>query len=129
MKHLNQWQGLGNLGDEPEMRYTPTGKPVTTFSMATSRKWKDDAGELKEETTWHRIVTWNGLAETCNTSLCKGSLVLVQGRIHNRSWEDDTGVKHYASEIIADQVVFLGKSKAAQDEGTGEPAEASSPTP
>lgn len=117
MKGLNQVQLMGNLGGEPEMRFTPAGKPVTTFSMATSRKWKDDSGELKEETTWHRIVTWNNLAESCNQSLNKGSLVFVQGRISNRNWEDDTGVKHYSSEVVASQVIFLGLKKTE-----GEPA-------
>lgn len=111
MKGLNQWQGIGNLGNEPEMRYTAVGKAVTTFSMATSRKYKGENDQLVEETTWHKIVTWDKLAESCNKSLSKGAPVYVQGRINNRSWEDDTGVKHYSSEIVASSVIFLGKPK------------------
>ena len=109
MKGLNQWQGIGNLGADPEMRYTPAGKAVASFSMATSRKYKGQNGELVEETQWHKIIAWENLAESCNKSLNKGAPVFVQGRINNRQWEDDTGVKHYASEIIASQVIFLGK--------------------
>ncbi|MDD5486847.1 MAG: single-stranded DNA-binding protein [Dehalococcoidales bacterium] len=115
MKGLNQVQLIGNLGGDPEMRFTPAGKAVTTFSMATSRKYKGQDGQLVEETTWHKIVCWDSLAESCNKSLSKGDPVFTQGRINNRQWEDDTGQKHYASEIIAGQVIFLGKPKIGRD--------------
>lgn len=111
MKGLNQVQLIGNLGADPEMRYTPAGKAVATFSMATSRKYNGQDGNLVEETTWHKVVTWEKVAESCNKALTKGDPVFCQGRINNRSWEDDTGQKHYASEIVANQVIFLGKPK------------------
>jgi len=115
VKGLNQVNLIGNLGTDPEMRFTATGKPVTSFSMATSRKYKNDEGALVEDTTWHKIITWDRLAEICNKSLNKGEPVYVQGRIQNRSWEDDTGKKHYSFEIVARDVIFLGKPK--QDKG------------
>lgn len=113
MKGLNQVQLIGNLGADPEMRFTPSAKAVTAFSMATSRKYKGQNDELVEETTWHKVITWEKLAESCNKSLAKGDPVFVQGRISNRSWEDDTGQKHYSSEIVANQVIFLGKPKTS----------------
>lgn len=112
MKGLNQVQLIGNLGSDPEMRYTPGGKAITTFSMATSRKFKDEEGNLVADTTWHKIVAWEKLAENINQSLNKGDPVYIQGRIANRSWEDDTGQKHYSTEIIAGDVIFLAKPKA-----------------
>jgi single-strand DNA-binding protein len=116
MKGLNQVQLIGNLGNEPEMRFTPTGKAVTSFSLATSRKYKGENGDLVEETTWHNIVTWEKLAETCNKSLHKGAPVYVGGRINNRSWLDDAGDKHYRTEIIGNQVIFLAKPQNGQPE-------------
>jgi len=112
---------MGNLGDAPEMRFTPSGKAVATFSMATSRKYKAENGELVEDTTWHRIVTWEKLAESCNKCLNKGSSVFVQGRISNRSWEDAHGAKHYASEIVAEEVIFLDKKVAEKVGAVQEP--------
>lgn len=109
MKGLNQVNLIGNLGGDPEMKYAPAGKAVTSFSLATSRKYKGDNGQLIEETTWHNIITWEKLAESCNKSLGKGDPVYVMGRINNKSWEDDTGKKHYKSEIVASNVIFLGK--------------------
>jgi single-strand DNA-binding protein len=130
MRGLNQVHLIGNIGEAPEMRFTPVGKAVTTFSMATSRKYKADTGELVEDTTWHRIVTWEKLAESCNQSLDKGSPVFVHGRINNRSWEDKQGVKHYTSEIVADTVIFLAKKPGEKVELELAPvpeAEAASP--
>ena len=123
MKGLNQVQLIGNLGGDPEMRFTPDAKSVTTFSLATTRKYKEISGDIKEDTTWHRVVTWQKLAETCNQHLNKGSLVFIQGRINNRTWEDDAGVKHYASEIVANHVIFLEKKPvhAEEDELNLEP--------
>lgn len=117
MRGLNQVTLIGNLGRAPEMRYTPDGKPVTTFSLAIGRKWKDEKGELKEETTWLRVVCWNGLAESCNESLDKGSPVFVQGRLATRSWQDKEGIKRTSYEIIASTVTFLG----AKGEPVAEP--------
>lgn len=109
MKGLNQVQLIGNLGNDPEMRFTPAGKPVTSFSLATSRKYAGQDGQLVEDTCWHRIVCWDKTAELCNKSIHKGSPVFVQGRISNRQWEDQAGEKHYSSEVVANQVIFLEK--------------------
>lgn len=116
MKGLNQVNLIGNLGANPEMRYTPNGKAVATFSMATSRKYKGDNGELVEETTWHKIVCWEQLAETVNKSLAKGDPIYCQGRISNRKWQDDTGKDHSISEIIASNIIFLGKPRKNEPE-------------
>lgn len=114
MKGLNEVRLIGNLGGDPEMKFTPNGKAVVTFGMATSRKYKGpDNGDLVEETTWHRITVWDSLAEACNKSLHKGDPVYVGGRVRNSSWEDDLGVKHYSSDVVATNVIFLGKPKAA----------------
>lgn len=107
MKGLNLVHLVGNLGGDPEMKFTPAGTPVTTFSMATSRKYLNDQGDLVEETTWHRVITWKKLAELCNKALCKGDPVYIQGRIANRQWEDTEGNKHSRTEIIASEVIFL----------------------
>ena len=82
---------IGNLGKDPEMKYTPQGKPVATFSLAVSRSWKGNDGEWKDETEWFRIVAWDKLAETCNEYLRKGSKVYVEGRLQTRKWEGQDG--------------------------------------
>lgn len=127
MKGLNKVMLIGNLGADPEMRFAPGGKAVTSFSLATSRKFKGDNDALQEETTWHRIVTWEKLAEACNQSLHKGSPVFVEGRISNRTWEDDAGVKRYTSEVIASQVIYLAKPDLKN--GLAEAAEAAGAVP
>jgi len=110
---LNRIEIIGNVGKEPEMRFTPSGKPVTSFSVACNSKF----GE-KETTEWFNIVAWNKLAETCNQYLQKGQQVFVEGRLQTRTWEDNDGVKHYKTEVIANRVLFLGKRK--EDETTKE---------
>jgi len=122
MKGLNEVKLIGNLGSEPEMRFTPNGVAVTSFTMATSRKFKNDAGELVENTQWHNIICWNQLAENCNKSLDKGSAVFVSGSISYRQWEGQDGQKHYKTEIIAGDVIFLDKPKSVA------PAPAAHPT-
>lgn len=98
---------VGRLGRDPEMRYTPQGTAVTSFPVATDRSWKDEGGADHKETTWHSIVTWSKLAEVCNDHLTKGRLVYIEGRIHNRDWEDEHQIKHYRTEVIAEEVKFL----------------------
>ncbi|MFQ6058212.1 MAG: single-stranded DNA-binding protein [Anaerolineae bacterium] len=98
----------GYLGADPEMRYTPSGTPVTNFRVATNRRWTNAEGKLQEETTWFRVVTWGKLAETCNQYLTKGRPVLVQGEIQTRSWEDQEGQTRYTWELRARTVRFLG---------------------
>jgi len=102
MAGVNKAIVVGNLGRDPEMRYTPAGVPVATFSVATSEEWKDkDTGSKQERTEWHRIVAWRGLAEICGKYLRKGSQVYIEGKIQTRSWEDREGVKRYTTEIVA----------------------------
>lgn len=115
MAGVNKCIFVGNLGKDPEMRFTPSGSPVTSFSVAVNRKWNTQEGETKEETEWVNVVTWNKQAETCNQFLAKGALVYVEGRLHTRRWDDQQGVTHYRTELIANQVVFLGGKKAEQE--------------
>ena len=105
---LNKVMIIGNLGADPEMRYTANGSAVTTFNVATSRRFTDSSGERREETEWFRVVTWNRLAETCAQYLVKGRQVYVEGRLQTRSWEGQDGQKRYTTELIAEDVRFLG---------------------
>lgn len=100
---------VGYLGADPEVKYTPSGKPVANMSVATSESWKDDRGAKQERTEWHRIVVWGDQAEACGKYLAKGRLVAVQGKLQTRSWEKD-GQKRYTTEIRADRVTFLGSA-------------------
>ena len=104
---LNKVMIIGNLGRDPEMRYTPSGKPVTSFSMATSRSWVTAEGERREVTEWFNVVAWRDLAEICNKYLRKGSKVYIEGRLQTRSWEGQNGQKHYRTEIVADEMILL----------------------
>lgn len=106
---LNKCMVIGNLGADPEMRYTANGSAVTTFRIATSRSYSGADGQKKEETEWFSIVTWNRLAEICAQYLVKGKTVYVEGRLQTRSWDDQaTGTKRYRTELIAEEVKFLG---------------------
>jgi single-strand DNA-binding protein len=105
---LNKAMVIGHLGADPEMRYTANGNAVTTFNVATSRVFNGPDGERREETEWFRVVTWNRLAETCSQYLSKGRLVYVEGRMQTRSWEGQDGQKRYTTELIAQEVKFLG---------------------
>ncbi len=104
---LNKVQLIGRLGRDPEMRYTPSGRPVTTFSVGTTRKWNTSEGERKTETEWFNVVTWSNLAEICNQYLKKGGLVYIEGRLQNRQWDDAEGIKHFATEIVANEMIML----------------------
>jgi single-strand DNA-binding protein len=106
---LNKVMIIGNLGRDPEMRYTPSGKPVTSFSMASSRSWVSPDGERREETEWFNIVAWGNLAEICNQHLSKGQQVYIEGRLQTRSWEDDNGQRHFRTEVVANEMIILGK--------------------
>lgn len=123
---LNRAMVLGNLTRDPEGRTTPSGQNVTSFSVATSRRWKDQqTGEMREAAEFHSIVAWGRLAQTVTSYCHKGSKVYVEGRIQTRSWEDPSGQKKYRTEIIADNVILLDPkgSKASNEE----PAEAEAP--
>lgn len=122
---LNKVMLIGNLGRDPEMRYTPSGRPVTTFSMATNRSWKTSDGERRTETEWFNIVAWGSLAEICNQYLKKGNQVYIEGRLQSRSWEDDDNVKHQTTEVVAKEMVMLGdrrKENSDADDDTHEVA-------
>ncbi len=106
---LNKIMIIGNLGKEPEMRFTPSGNPVTSFSVATNRVYNTQDGERKEETEWFTVVTWNRLAENCNQFLTKGQQVYVEGRLRTRTWEGQDGQKRTSVEIVASNVIFLSK--------------------
>jgi single-strand DNA-binding protein len=110
---LNKVMIIGNLGSEPEMRFTPNGNPVTSFRVATNRVYNTSEGERREETEWFTVITWGRLAEQCNQFLGKGRLVYAEGRLRTRTWEGQDGQKHYRTEVIANRVTFLDRQAAA----------------
>ncbi len=115
---LNKVMIIGNLGRDPEMRYTPSGKPVTSFSLACSRSWISSDGERREETEWFNVVAWGNLAEICNQHLSKGQQVYVEGRLQTRSWEDNNGQRHFRTEVVANEMIILG-NRAGYDANSG----------
>lgn len=108
---LNKVQIIGHLGKEPEMRYTPSGKPVTTFTMAVSRSWNTTDGERHNETEWFNIVAWGKTAEICKQYLTKGQQVYIEGRLQTRRWEDKEGGKHTSVEVVANEMMMLGEKR------------------
>ncbi|HUI08773.1 MAG TPA: single-stranded DNA-binding protein [Bacteroidota bacterium] len=119
-KSLNKVMLIGNLGKDPELRFTSSGVPVATFTIATNESWKDQEGNMQERTEWHNIVAWRKLAEICGEWLKKGKKVYIEGRIQTRSYDDkNTGAKKYITEIVADNMIMLDGKSAA-----GAPAEA-----
>ncbi|MBI5471771.1 MAG: single-stranded DNA-binding protein [Ignavibacteriae bacterium] len=134
-KGLNKVMLIGNLGKDPELRYTSSGVAVATFSMATTESWKDQDGNQQEKTEWHNIVAWRKLAEICGEWLKKGKRVYIEGRIQNRSYDDkNTGQKRYITEIVADNMIMLdgggGARPVAEPSAppSAEPAPSASPT-
>jgi single-strand DNA-binding protein len=108
---LNKVMIIGHLGREPEMRYTPSGRPVTTFSIATSRSWNTSDGERKTHTEWFNVVAWGSLAEICNQYLNKGQQVYIEGRFQTRRWDDENGNRRTAVEVVAKEMIMLGDRK------------------
>jgi single-strand DNA-binding protein len=108
---------VGNLGSDPEMRYTPSGQGVCEFRVATNESWNDKNGQRQERTEWHRIVVWGKRAEVCSKYLAKGRSVYVEGRIQTRTYDDKEGNKRYITEIVAQDVQFLGGG-GREDRGT-----------
>jgi single-strand DNA-binding protein len=106
---LNKVLIIGMVGRDPEMRYTPSGKPVTSFSVAVSRSWKTQKGERREETEWFNVVAWGKLAEICKSQLTKNQQVYLEGRIQTRGWEDENGKKHFRTEIVANEMIVLSE--------------------
>jgi len=113
---LNKVMIIGHLGRDPELRYTPSGRPVASFSVATTRTWTSSEGERREETEWFNVVAWGTLAEICKSHLIKGQQVYVEGRLQTRGWEDENGTRHYRTELVANEMILLGDRRA----GTGE---------
>jgi single-strand DNA-binding protein len=109
MASVNKVILLGNLGRDPELRYTPGGQPVANFSIATSESWnKKDGSGREEKTEWHRIVAWGRTAELCAQYLAKGRTVYIEGRLQTREWENKEGQKQRTTEVIANSVQFIG---------------------
>ena len=105
---------LGRLGQDPEIKHTPSGAAVCNFSLATSETWNDkNSGQKQERTEWHRVVVWGKLAELCNQYLAKGRQAFVEGRLQTRSWDDQSGQKRYTTEINATTVQFIGGQAGA----------------
>jgi len=112
MASLNKVQLIGNLGKDPEVRYTQSGQSVATYSLATGETWKDQSGQKQERTEWHNIVAWGKLAELSQRFLNKGRQVYIEGRIQSRDWTDQSGNKRRTTEIIATNIVLLGSRNA-----------------
>jgi single-strand DNA-binding protein len=112
MAGVNKVILVGNLGKDPELRYTPSGQAVATFSLATGRKWKDKEGQMQDQTDWHNIVTWGRQAEIAKEYLKKGSPIFIEGRIQYRTYNDRDGNKRYITEIVAQSLQMLGRKGA-----------------
>ena len=123
MASLNKIILIGNAGSDPEMRYTPNGKAVTSFRMATNHRYTGANGERREETEWFRVSVWGKQAESCNQFLSKGKQVYVEGRLHSRNWEGQDGQMRTSLEVSANRVLFLERATTASfpEEGEVEP--------
>ena len=111
MDMINKAIVIGNLGQDPDLRYTPSGAAVCTLSIATTEVRKDQSGKRIENTEWHKVIVWNKPAENCAKYLSKGRSVYVEGRIKTRSWDDQGGQKRYSTEIVAQTIQFIGGAK------------------
>jgi single-strand DNA-binding protein len=131
MAGINKAILIGNLGADPEVRYTPDGTAVANFNIATSDQWKDkDSGELKKRTEWHRIVAFARLGEICGEYLSKGKQVYIEGRIQTREWQDKDGNRRFTTEIVASQMQMLGTRDSYDDSrGSDFKKESASPGP
>lgn len=125
-RSLNKACLIGNLGKDPELRYTSSGVAVATFTVATNESWKDPEGNLQERTQWHNIVAWRKLAEICGEYLKKGSKLYLEGRLQYRTYDDKNGVKRYVTEIVLDEMLMLdskGSSGPREESSTPPPSE------
>ncbi len=128
MAGLNKIMVIGNVGTDPEMRYTPSGSPVTSFRLATNRRYNTQDGERREETEWFTIVAWSQLAEQVNQYLSKGRRAYVEGRLHSHSYQGNDGQTRFTNEIIADRVLFLDRAGTGErEQQPGEAGEAAAP--
>jgi single-strand DNA-binding protein len=121
MAGLNKVMIIGNVGTDPEMRYTANGRAVTSFRVAANRSFTTPEGERREETEWFAVVTWQKLAEQCSQYLQKGRRVYVEGRLRTRSWDTPDGQRRFRTEVIADRVLFLDRAPGAPLPEEGEP--------
>ena len=117
MVSVNRMTIIGNLGSDPEMRFTPNGRPVTSFRVATNWRYTTADGERREETEWFSIVCWGKLAEQCNQFLTKGRLVYVEGRLKMHTWDGQDGQKRSRNEVVADRVKFLDRQGGGSPQG------------
>jgi single-strand DNA-binding protein len=126
---LNKVMVIGHLGRDPEMRYTPSGRPVTTFTIAVSRSWNTADGERRTDTEWFNIVAWGNLAEICKQYLYKGQQIYIEGRLQTRRWEDKEGQKHTSVEVVANEMMMLGERRdnSNQSQESGQAEEPSEP--
>jgi single-strand DNA-binding protein len=108
MGSVNKVILIGNLGADPELKYTPSSRPVCNLNLATNEVFKDKNGQRQERTEWHRVTVWGEQAENCSKYLAKGRSVYIEGRLQTRSWDDKEGKKRYTTEVVADRVVFMG---------------------
>ena len=113
MASLNKLMVIGNLGTDPEMRFSPSGNPVTSFRLATTRTYTTSDGERRQETEWFTVVAWSKLAETCNQFLAKGRRAYVEGRLRTHTWEGQDGQRRFRNEILANRVIFLDRPGVA----------------
>ena len=120
---LNKVMLIGNVGKDPEVRHLESGVPVVTIPIATTERYKDKNGEVKEQTEWHNVVLWRVLAEFTEKYVHKGKQVYIEGKLRSRSWEDQSGQKRYATEIIADTIRLLGRKSDNEQQGGGAIAE------
>ena len=114
---LNKVQIIGNLTADPEVRETPNGQKVATFSVATNRKWKDQSGMMQEDVEFHNCVAWRWLADLAEQYMNKGKKVYVEGYLKTRTWDDTSGVKRYKTEIVSDQIILLSSSNSGNYNG------------
>ena len=110
-RSLNKVMIIGNLGRDPEMRYTPSGQPVTTFPVNTNRRWNTANGERRSETEWFNVVAWGHLAKICNQRLSKGKQVYIEGHLQTRRWQDSKGEDHTSVEVVASDMMMLGNNR------------------
>ncbi|HNR27018.1 MAG TPA: single-stranded DNA-binding protein [Bacteroidales bacterium] len=119
---LNKVMLIGNVGKDPEVRHLESGVSVTTLTLATTERFKDRNGEMKEQTEWHNVVLWRNLADIAERFVRKGSQIYIEGKIRSRSWEDQSGQKKYTTEIVADSMQLLGKRSEATTASPSQPS-------
>jgi single-strand DNA-binding protein len=121
MRGLNKVILIGQLGRDPELRYTPSGKAVTAFAVETRRDWITQDGQRHEEVEWFHVVAWGNLAEICKQYLARGQQVYIEGRLQTRSWEDSEGRRHYRTEIVASEMIMLGERRPPSSSQSEQP--------